>query len=295
MTITAAMVKELRERTGAGMMECKKALQEVNGDMEEAITEMRKRGQAKAAKRAGKIAAEGAIALQISDDVKKAFMVEVNSETDFVARDENFVGFIDKLAGIGLEQAVDSAEALLALSSSDEQFATIEDERMGLIHKIGENINVRRAALLESNGCVGAYKHGARIGVLVAIDTGDAELARDLAMHIAAMSPQAIDESGMPEAVVAKEREIFIAQAKESGKPDNVIEKMVTGRIAKFMKEACLLGQTFVKNPDQLISALLKEKGAKVLSFVRFEVGDGIEKETVDFAEEVRAQVQGSD
>jgi elongation factor Ts len=295
MKITAAMVKELRERTGSGMMECKKALQEVDGDMESAITEMRKRGQAKAAKRAGKVAAEGAIALCINESKQRAFMIEVNSETDFVARDENFVGFINKLAKTGLDNAVDSASALLALESNDTQCATIEDERTHLIQKIGENVNVRRAALVTAEGCIGAYNHGARIGVLVATDSSDAELANDLAMHIAAMSPQAIDADSIDAEIVAKEREIFIAQAKESGKPDAVIEKMVTGRIAKFMKESCLLGQTFVKNPDQTIEQLLQEKGTKVLSFVRFEVGDGIEKETVDFAEEVRAQVKGSE
>lgn len=295
MKITAAMVKELRERTGSGMMECKKALQEVDGDMEAAITEMRKRGQAKAAKRAGKVAAEGAIALAVADDAKTAFMVEVNSETDFVARDENFVGFIDSVAAVGLEQSVASAQDLLALSSKEDQFATIEDQRAHLVHKIGENINVRRTAFCQSDGSVGAYKHGARIGVIVALDIDNVELANDLAMHIAAMSPEAIDESDIPTAMVEKEREIFIAQAKESGKPDAVIEKMVTGRIAKFIKENCLLGQTFVKNPDQTIKALLADKGATVQSFVRFEVGHGIEKESVDFAEEVRAQVKGSE
>ncbi len=293
MTITASMVKELRERTGAGMMECKKALQEANGDMEAAITEMRKRGQAKAAKRAGKTAAEGTVTIATTDNHQQAFLAEINCETDFVARDTGFQTFATICATRGLAANADSVDALLALPAADGADKTIEQTRQELVTKIGENIQVRRIASLQADGCVGAYTHGSRIGVLVAIDIDDRDLARDLAMHIAATSPLAIDESGLNDDVIAKEREIFAAQAKESGKPDDIIEKMVTGRIAKFVKEVCLIQQPFIKDPDQTITALLKAKNAKVLNFVRFEVGEGIEKETVDFAEEVRAQVEG--
>ena len=288
------MVKELRERTGAGMMECKKALVAANGDMETAITEMRKSGQAKAAKRAGRIAAEGTISMAIAEDNKTAFMAEINSETDFVARDENFKNFVNVVGNAGLANKTDSVESLLAVASTADECATLEDERAALVHKIGENINVRRVVMIATEGVVGGYCHGDRIGVLVELEGGDAELAKDIAMHVAAMNPAAIDENDMPADSIEKEKEIFIAQAKESGKPDAIIEKMIAGRIAKFIKESSLLGQAFVKDQEKTIAALLKEKGAKVISFSRFEVGDGIEKETVDFAEEVRAQVQGS-
>ena len=294
MTITAAMVKELRERTGAGMMECKKALAETNGDMETAIQEMRKRGQAKAAKRAGRIAAEGIITLAATKDNKQAFIIEVNSETDFVARDANFQAFAATLVQNGLEAGIDTLEKLLALPGARGE-ASFEDARQELINKIGENIKVRRVARLVSEGIVGTYKHGERIGVLVAIDKENPELAKDVAMHIAATSPQAIDENALSADVLAKEKEVFVAQAKESGKPDDIIEKMVQGRLAKFKKEVCLVSQPFVKDPDQTIADLLKKNDAKVISFVRFEVGEGIEKETVDFAEEVKAQVKGSE
>ena len=288
------MVKELRERTGAGMMECKKALVAADGDMEAAITEMRKSGQAKAAKRAGRVAAEGTISMTIAEDNKTAFMAEINSETDFVARDDNFKKFVEVVGNAGLSNKTDSVESLLAVESAADECKTLEDERAALVHKIGENINVRRVVLVSTGGIVGGYRHGDKIGVLVELEGGGAELAKDIAMHVAAMNPAAIDENDMPEDSIEKEKEIFIAQAKESGKPDEIIEKMITGRIAKFIKESSLLGQAFVKDQEKTIAALLKEKGAKVVSFTRFEVGDGIEKETVDFAEEVRAQVQGS-
>ncbi len=294
MSITASMVKDLRERTGEGMMECKRALQEANGDIEAAITTMRKRGQAKAAKRAGKIAAEGVIVIQLSKDNNKAYMVEVNSETDFVARDSGFKQFAATVAQRGLETEAPDSQALLGSPVSEGDAQTLEQLRQDLIVRIGENIQLRRVALLSSTKMVGAYKHGDRIGVLVSIDQDNAELAKDIAMHVAATNPQAIDVDSVPADIIEREREIFSAQAKESGKPDNIIEKMVTGRIAKFMKKVCLVSQPFVKNPDQTVGDLLKACNANVTGFVRFEVGEGIEKQTQDFAEEVKAQVQGS-
>lgn len=284
--ITASMVKELRERTGAGMMECKKALVEAAGDIEAAITEMRKRGQAKAAKRAGKTAAEGIIVVKQNADNTVAFMAEVNSETDFVARDTSFNEFANKVAAEGLVNSVSDLAAMPA---------AIEEERMQLVNKIGENIQLRRVALLESTGTIGAYIHGGRIGVLVALDKNEQALAKDVAMHIAASNPASISEKDIPADLLERERDIFIDQAKQTGKPDNIIEKMVEGRIKKFIKESCLVGQPFVKNPDQTVAELLASKQAEVTAFVRFEVGEGIEKEVVDFAEEVKAQVQGSE
>jgi elongation factor Ts len=294
MSITASMVKELRERTGAGMMECKKALQETKGDMEEAITSMRKRGQAKAAKRAGKIAAEGVVVIQSSGDNKQASMIEVNCETDFVARDTNFKVFTSTLAKRCIETNAEDAQALLQTATVDGKDQTLEQMRQELIVKIGENVQLRRVASLASDGIVGVYNHGDRIGVIVSLDQASPELAKDVAMHIAATNPQAVDANSVPTELIEKEREIFSAQAKESGKPDNIIEKMVTGRIAKFLKEVCLIDQPFVKNPDQTVGDLLKAGKASVIEFVRFEVGEGIEKKTQDFAEEVKAQVQGS-
>lgn len=295
MAITASMVKELRERTGAGMMECKRALVETKGDMEVAIIAMRKSGQVKAAKRAGRIAAEGAIVIALGVDKKNAFMAEINCETDFVARDENFRGFVDQLAVRGLEIEASSVDVLLNASEKEGAPKTLEEARAELVVTIGENIQLRRVALLEANGTVGAYCHGGRIGVLVALDKDEPELAKDIAMHVAAMNPQAVDSYNVSEDIIEKEKEIFSAQAKESGKPDNIIEKMVTGRIAKFLKEVCLVDQAFIKDQDQTVGKLLKDNGASVLSFVRFEVGEGIEKETVDFAEEVQAQIKGKD
>ncbi len=282
-TISASMVKELRERTGAGMMECKKALVEANADVEEAVTILRKSGVAKAAKRAGKVAAEGMIVTKVADDRKSAFMIEVNCETDFVARDENFTKFANAVADKGLAAATDDIASLDG----------IEEQRQQLVHTIGENVQLRRAAFVTATGCIAAYNHGVRIGVLVALDNDNETLGKDVAMHVAALNPQALDENAMDPAVIAKEREIFAENARQSGKPDNIIEKMVDGRIQKFLKEACLVSQPFVRDPDQTIGALLKAGGANITSYVRFEVGEGIEKETVDFAAEVRAQVQG--
>jgi len=288
MSITAAMVKELRERTGSGMMECKKALVETNGDIEVAIENMRKSGMAKADKKADRVAAEGLIGVQIGEGA--AAMVEVNSETDFVAKNEDFVAFTSNVAGLALNEKAADAATLSAMTLGD---VSVDDARKALIAKIGENITVRRVAQIEAP-VVGAYQHGTRIAVLVGLKGGDAALARDIAMHIAASKPVCVDESEVPAELIEKEKEIFTAQAAESGKPAEIIEKMIGGRINKYLKEITLVGQPFVKNPDQTVAQLLKEAGAKVTGFVRFEVGEGIEKAEVNFAEEVMAQAKGA-
>jgi len=290
MSVTAAMVKELRERTGSGMMECKKALVETGGDIEQAIENMRKNGLAKADKKAGRVAAEGLIGVQINAEGNAAAMVEVNSETDFVAKNEDFVGFTRDVAALVLEVNPADAEALSAATMDG---STVDDVRKRLIAKIGENISVRRLAQV-SSPVVGAYQHGTRIAVLVGLDGGNAELAKDIAMHIAASNPVCVDESEVSAELIAKEKAIFTAQAQESGKPAEIIEKMIGGRINKYLKEITLVGQPFVKNPDQTIAQLLKDAGAKVTGFTRFEVGEGIEKEEVDFAAEVMAQAKGA-
>lgn len=290
MSITAAMVKELRERTGSGMMECKKALVETSGDIEQAIENMRKNGLAKADKKAGRVAAEGLIGVQINAESNSAAMVEVNSETDFVAKNDDFVGFTRDLAALVLEAKPVDAAALSAVTMGE---GTVDDERKRLIAKIGENISVRRLAQVSAS-VVGGYQHGTRIAVLVGLEGGNAELAKDIAMHIAASNPVCIDESEVSADLIEKEKAIFTAQAQESGKPAEIIEKMIGGRINKYLKEITLVGQPFVKNPDQTIAQLLKESGAKVTSFTRFEVGEGIEKEEVDFAAEVMAQAKGA-
>ncbi len=293
MTITAAMVKDLRERTGAGMMECKKALTEAGGDIEKAIEAMRKSGAAKAVKKAGRVAAEGQVIITMSDDRKKASIVEVNCETDFVGKDENFIRFAEEVGEIALKEAVADVAELAEKTMASGQ--TVEEARQELVSKIGENIQVRRAQNIEaSEGELGSYRHGVRIGVVVEVAGGDETLAKDISMHIAATKPVCVDESEVPAELLEKEREIFVAQAKESGKPDDIVEKMVNGRMKKYLKEITLLGQPFVKNPDQTIEALLKDAGAKVLQFSRVEVGEGIEKKQEDFAAEVMAQVKGS-
>lgn len=289
--ITAAMVKELRERTGAGMMACKKALSEANGDIEQAIDNMRKAGQANAAKRAAKVAAEGVITIAANADSKTAVMIEVNSQTDFVARDASFKKFADEITQSALAEQLDDPQALLALQNAEGE--TFEAARQALVAKIGENIQVRRIALMHSSGVVGHYLHGDRIGVLVALDKDEIDLARDIAMHIAAMKPEAISPEDVSQEVIEREKAIYLAQAETSGKPQDIVEKMVVGRINKFLKEVSLVDQPFVKNPDETVGALLKAKQAQVLAFVRFEVGDGIEKEEQDFAAEVMAQVKG--
>ncbi len=292
MAITAALVKDLRERTGAGMMECKKMLTETDGDIEAAIELMRKSGAAKADKKAGRTAAEGVIAVAATADNKSGIMVEVNCETDFVTKGDDFQSFVADVAQTALGNKTADIDALLAakLPSGDDVATGCKN----LIAKVGENMNVRRVQLLEaSDGIVASYLHGARIGVSVVVNGGDEALARDVAMHIAATNPQAISADDVPAELIAKEREIFTAQAQESGKPANIIEKMIEGRINKFLKEVTLLGQPFVKDPDQSVEKLLKGAGATVVSFTRYEVGEGIEKKQENFADEVMAQVQG--
>lgn len=291
MAISAAQVKELRERTGAGMMECKKALVETDGDLDAAIELLRKSGQAKADKKAGRVAAEGRIEIETSADGKRAALLEINCETDFVANDENFVAFASGVAGRVLAERPADLEALGSLNFDG---ITVEEARKNLIAKIGENVNLRRFASVETDGVLGVYRHGNRIGVVVDMDGGDAELARDIAMHVAASRPLCVSESEVSPEVIEKEREIYRAQAAESGKPADIVEKMVDGRVKKFLKECTLLGQPFVKNPDQTIEQLLKQAGATVRGFVRYEVGEGIEKKAENFAEEVMAQARGS-
>ncbi len=294
MEITAALVKELRERTGSGMMECKRALVETNGDIEVAIELMRKAGLARADKKSDRIAAEGAIIAARSADGKQAVLVEVNSETDFVAKGDAFKVFSDEVVQCALDSGVSTGEALLSTPVTKGSDLTVADRTKELIAKVGEKISVRRMCRVESTGVVGAYLHGTRIGVLVGLEGGDEELARDIAMHIAASRPICISSEQVPAEEIAKEREIFIAQAAESGKPADIIEKMVDGRIAKFLKEITLLGQPFVKNPDQTIEKLLASKGAKVVRFERIEAGEGIEKKAEDFVAEVMAQAKGA-
>ncbi len=286
MAVPAKLVKELRERTGAGMMECKKALVETNGDLEAAAEHLRKTGLAKADKKAGRVAAEGQIVTAANGD--RAVLVEVNSETDFVAKDDNFLGFADEVAQAALGGAED-VTALMALPASSA--GTLEEARQALVAKIGENIQVRRLAGIAGQGVVGSYIHGGRIGVLVALEGGSDELARDVAMHIAATNPAYISADDVPEAEVAKEKDILVAQAAESGKPPEIIEKMVGGRLRKHLAEITLLGQPFVKDPDQTVEKLLKQHSAKVTEFHRLEVGEGIEKVEENFAEEVRKQL----
>ncbi len=282
MAITAALVKELRERTGLGMMECKKALVAVDGDIEKAIEEMRKSGQAKAAKKASRTAAEGVVAVKVAEDGKFGALVEVNSETDFVARDDNFLNFVQKIVAAAFERKEADVAALMA--------GELEEARLALVQKIGENISVRRVELVESD-VVGTYVHGnSRIGVLVSLEGGNTELAKDIAMHVAAVNPAVVSKEDMPAELVEKEKDIFRAQAEGSGKPAEIIEKMIVGRVNKFLAESSLVEQPFVKNPDMKVGGLAKEAGAVVKGFTRFEVGEGIEKEEVDFAAEVRAQ-----
>ena len=293
MAITAAMVKDLRERTGAGMMECKKALVECDGDIEAAIEHMRKTGLAKADKKAGRTAAEGLISIQASDDNKKVAIVEVNCETDFVSKGDDFQNFCNEVAKLTLDNQPADMDALLALPMSGG--ASVADTLKTMIAKIGENMNVRRFKLMSSeNGHVSSYSHGSRIGVVVSMEGGNDDLGRDIAMHIAASRPSAVSEAEVDPALIEKEKEIFTAQAAESGKPAEIIEKMIGGRINKFLKEITLLGQPFVKDPDTTVEKLLKGAGATVLAFERFEVGEGIEKKQENFADEVMAQVKGS-
>lgn len=293
MTITAQMVKELRERTGLGMMECKAALSETNGDMEAAAELLRKKAGAKLEKKAGRTAADGAIAVQASSDGKLAAMVEVNSETDFVAKGEDFLDFASKVAARVAASNPADVEALAKLPLVDGSSTTVAQALEALVAKLGEKMGVRRFERIASPGLIGTYVHGRKIGVLVEIEGGNPELARDLAMHIAASRPEYVSKDQVPAERIAKEKEIFAAQAAQSGKPANIIDKMVEGRINKFLNEITLLGQPFVKDPDTTVEKLLKSKNAKVLRFIRYEVGEGIEKKTSDFAAEVMATVKG--
>lgn len=291
MEITAAMVKELRERSGVGMMECKKALVEAVGDIELAIENMRKSGAAKAAKKAGRIAAEGAIVT--ASNATHAVLVEVNSETDFAANDDNFKGFAAAVAETALRAGVSDIATLRETAGAAGE--SLEQLRAGLVAKIGENIEIRRFAVLAADGgLVQSYLHGKRIGVLVAMQGGNVELARDIAMHIAASNPVCVSEAEMPAEVLAKEREIHLAQAAQSGKPADIVEKMVVGRLKKFIAETTLLGQNFVKDPDQTVEKLLKAAGATVTRFARYEVGEGIDKKEDNFVEEVMAQARSA-
>ncbi len=292
MVITAAQVRELRDRTGAPMMDCKKALEAANGDMTTAIDELRKNSGIKADKKAGRIAAEGIIVVLKSTDGKRAIMIEINSETDFVSRDQNFVSFANAVAKTVLDSNVTDVNALLTLPLSGDTH-TVEEARKALISKVGENINIRRIAVAKSTATIGTYVHSNRIGVLVEIDTDNAELARDIAMHVAASKPLVLSPDDVSPELVEKEKEIFKKQAAESGKPAEIIEKMISGRVKKFLDEVSLLGQPFVKDPNTQVSALLGKNRAKVISFVRFEVGEGIEKISEDFVEAVMSQVQG--
>lgn len=291
--ITAALVKELRERTGSGMMECKKALSEAGGNIEAAIEILRKSGLAKADKKRDRTAAEGRIAIKVSDDGRRAVMVEVNSETDFVAKNEDFLRFVDRVVERALESGAATVADLLA-TPIEAGGPTIEEVRRELVAKLGENINLRRLVRFETEtGNLSSYLHGSRIGVLLEMQGGSAELARDIAMHIAASKPLWVREQEAPPELLAKEREVFVAQAEASGKPQSVIEKIVEGRLRKYLQEVTLLGQPFVKDPDQSVAELLQKAGAEVIRFARFELGEGIEKTRTDFAEEVMSQVRG--
>lgn len=290
MTISASLVMKLRERTGAGMMECKKFLVAANGDIELAISEMRKAGQAKADKKADRIAAEGVIVAARSADGHSAVMLEINSETDFVARDENFTNFANTVSEVALNSDFSDIDALSQASYGGE--GNVENARQALVAKIGENIKLRRMVRLSTDGVVGFYLHGNRIGVLVALKNGDEALAKDIAMHVAATRPMVVSKDQVPADAIENEREIFTAQARESGKPQEIIDKMIEGRINKYIDEVSLLGQPFVKDPNTKVGQLLKEKNAEVEAFIRFEVGEGIEKKEDNFVEEVMAQVR---
>ncbi len=292
MAITASLVKELRQRTSAGMMDCKKALTETNGDMEAAIDLMRTSGAAKAAKKAGRVAAEGLVKVNISADKKTVTILEINSETDFVTKGDAFIGFVDMLGALALKTTPANIEEFLSqtLDNGD----SLEKAREDIITKVGENIAIRRVqTITANNGVIGAYKHGERIAVVTVLEGGDETLAKDIAMHIAASKPECITEAELSTELLEREKAIFVEQAKESGKPDNIIEKMIVGRMEKFVNKVTLYGQPFVKDPDTTVGQLAQLNNAQVKSFVRFEVGEGIEKKEESFADEVMAQIQG--
>lgn len=289
MSISASMVKELRERTGAGMMECKKALQESNGNIDLAIELLRTSGQAKAEKKAKRVAAEGKIV--IKNNLENAVIVEINSETDFAANDSNFTDFANSIADVLLQNEISDINSLNDLKLSDD--VSVEEARTNLISKIGENISIRRFDKIHQAINIGEYSHGSRIGVIVSLDKSEPDLAKDIAMHIAASNPVCLDEEDVPEDLVSREKRIFLEQASSSGKPPEIIEKMVEGRMKKFFKEITLLGQSFIKDPDISIRDLLDQSEAKVQSFIRYEVGEGIEKKEENFADEVMKQIKG--
>jgi len=292
MTITASLVKELRERTGAGMMDCKKALVETNGDAEAAAELLRKKGQASAAKKAGRIAAEGCVKIAPDASGQTVAMLEVNCETDFVAKDENFLAFAEAAAQLAVAEKAESVEALMAASLPEG--GTLEEARNTLIAKIGENVGVRRVALVQASGQIAQYIHGTRIGAIVDLVGGDAELGKDVAMHVAAANPVCVNENDVPADQLEKEKNFLTEQALQEGKPPEIVDKMIVGRMRKYLAEITLVGQAFVKDPDVTVGKLLQQSDASVARFVRIEVGEGIEKKEEDFAAEVEAQVRAS-
>lgn len=295
MAITATQVKELRERTGLGMMECKAALSETNGDMDAAIEWLRKKAGAKVEKKSGRTAADGAIGVFLSPDRKLAALVEINSETDFVAKGDDFMAFANAVAAAAARDNPADTAALGASSLEKGGAQTVAQAREALVAKLGENIAARRfARYAPATGHVASYIHGRKIGVVVEMTGGDESLARDIAMHVAASRPECVSPKEVPADVIEKEKDVFRAQAAESGKPPEIVEKMIQGRINKFLGEITLLGQPFVKDPDTTVEKLLKSKNAQVVRFTRFEVGEGIEKKSGDFAAEVMAQVKGN-
>jgi elongation factor Ts len=288
MAITAAMVKELRERTGLGMMDCKKALEEASGDMELAIEELRKKSALKAAKKAGRTTADGLLGLKVADDASKGALVEVNIETDFAAKNEKFVAFVQKVLDTVFDNGETSIDKLLE--------GELGSLRETLVQEIGENVTVRRAAFLQTDsGRIADYLHGDhKKGALVELSAGDAELGRNIAMHVTAINPLVVAAEQVPKDVLDKEREIYASQAAESGKPADIVEKMVEGRVRKYLAEVSLVDQPFVKDQDIKVGKLLQNAGSECRGFVRFEVGEGIEVEQADFAAEVAAQVKGT-
>lgn len=291
MSIKASQVKELRERTGAGMMECKSALVEAEGDMDTAIQVMRRKGQAKASKKAGRVAAEGAVFIKANDNGTQAQMIEINSETDFVARDQSFVEFGQMVVQAALDHQVSDVKQLAEITLPSGE--TVEQTRKDLVAQLGENIQLRRLRFCRAQGGLSSYLHGERIGVVVDTVPANDQVGKDIAMHVAAFNPQAIKPDDVPQEVVEKEKQVFREQAQESGKPEHIIDKMISGRINKFLNESSLYGQAFAKNPEQTVADYLKEQGCDVHNFSRLEVGEGIETEQKDFASEVQEQLQG--
>lgn len=289
MSINTKDIAKLRKMTNVGLLECKKALEKAGGDIEKAVEEMRKTGLAKAVSKSDRSATEGLIVVATSENNKKAAMIEINCETDFVAGNEFFVAFANDLAKTALEMNTQDTQALLEAKDGD---VTFEETRQQLVLKLGENIQLRRINLIESEGRVSFYQHGRKIGVLVAIDSDNDEVGKDIAMHVAAVSPKAISSDDLPEEVISKEKAVCEAQVKDLNKPADIIEKILHGKVSKALSEICLVGQTFVKEPSQTVAEYLKSKNAAVKHFIRYEVGEGMEKKVENFAEEVRKQVE---